>query len=365
MAGATDRKRMIERASQAVRKLYGDGKSVRASLDLAFPTMWASTGSYVLDRIIAGHVPGGVPLGPRRGKVIHVFGPWSVGKSVLVDQVGAEVQRKFKGLVLITETEGSRDPHFANAVGLDLTETEIQRPDTLEELFDYGFDWINDVRKQDMQIPIFWGIDSLETIEAAQTFQVKMSGKQGGAYEFGGGRPGKIGAGLRKMANLCSKHQTSVLMINQIRERPGVMFGKKTGSTGGKAPKFLASCEIELTSSRLGVIETNGRATARWVHAKAVKNKVSAPFASGDFLIDFNKGVQRWPGVLEMLEAEKLVRTKRNKDGSLADSEFTIIRTGEVLPLTEFIAWCARENVLGETVGQRNAELKAEDDPAE
>src|SRR3989304_5720763 len=142
-------------------------------------------------------------------------------------------------------------------------------------------------------------MSSRETGEAGQTCQVKMSGKRGGAYEFGGGRPGKIGAMLRKMANMCSKHPTSVLIINQIRARPGVMFGKKTGSTGGNAPKFLASCEIELAASKFGVIERGGRSVARWVHAKAVKNKISPPFAEGNLIIDFAKGVLRWPGVAE------------------------------------------------------------------
>lgn len=341
-----DRRKLIERASAAVKKAYGAGRSVRASLDLAYPTIWASTGSYVLDRIIAGRVPGGIPFGPKRGKVIHAYGKWSVGKSVLVDMVAKDVQQKLKGLTLVSETEGSRDPHFADAVGLDLEEVEIQRPETIEEMNDLGVEWVEDVRKQDQEIPIFWAIDSLETIEAGQTFQVRMTGKTGGAYEFGGGRPGKIGAMLRKMANMCSKHPTSVLIINQMRARPGVMFGKQTGSTGGNAPHFLASCEIELSTSRFGVIERNGRAVARWVHARAEKNKISPPFAQGDFLIDFARGIRPWAGVAEMLEAEGVIVAAKTPKGQVTGEEFTVVKTGEVLPLKDFVAWSEQSKVL-------------------
>ena len=310
--------------------------------------MWASTGSLVLDRIIAGRVPGGIPFGPKRGKVVHVFGKWSLGKSVLVDMVGANIQKQLKGLVLISETEGSRDPHFANAVGLNLEEVEIQRPDTIEEMSDFGQEWIEGVRKHDQEIPIFWALDSLETVEAGQTFHVKMSGKQGGAYEFGGGRPGKIGSMLRKMAGMCSKHPTSVLIINQIRARPGVMFGKPTGSTGGNAPKFLASCEIELSTSQFGMIRgADGRVRARWVHAKAEKNKISAPFGCGEFLIDFNRGVMKWSGVAEMLADEGIIAVERDpKRKYVVGDDFTVTSTGEVLPLAEFTKWCESSKVL-------------------
>lgn len=342
----SDSRKLIERASAAVRKRYGDNvPSERASVDLVAleDSVFVSTGSLALDRAIAGRIPGGIPVGPKRGRVVHIFGDPSLGKTLLLDMLlmGCQV---IKGLGLVSEVEGSRDPHFAKAIGLDLSLVEIQRPRTVEELFDAGLDFIADVRKSDSDIPILWGWDSLELVEAGKTFGDRMS--ESGSFHYGGGRAEAIGAGCRKVAVECSRHPTTFVILNQIRENVGVMFGAAKKPPGGHAARFFASVEVQLSSSKLGRVEQKGRVTARWVHAKIVKNKIAAPFAECDFLIDFHKGVRRWSGLAEMLDREEIISAKKDQKGRVVGDEFIVTATGECLPLKEFTAWCEREKVL-------------------
>lgn len=347
MVTKAEREKLTRQASAAVRKAYGEGSSERAIKVLAYPSLWASTGSLALDRAIAGQVPGGVPMGPRSGRVIHVFGDPSLGKSVLVDQLVLSVQR-IDGYSLISETEGSRDPHFADALGVDLGQVEIQpAPDTIEQLFDMGLEYHDKIREKDPATPFFWGVDSLELIEAGRTWGVKMSGKESGVYQYGGGRAGAIGAALRKVAHACASYPTSVLVLNQVREKPGVMFGDPKQPTGGKSPRFLASVEVKLTSSELGIVHGVGRAVGRWVHARVVKNKVANPFSECDFYIDFARGLRPWAGVAEGLAKEGVIAIEKTKKGQFAGKEFTVVKTGEVLPTAEFVAWCKRSGALG------------------
>jgi recombination protein RecA len=345
---ADEQRRIVERASALVRKTYGENSSDRADRVLAYPSIFASTGSIVLDRAITGHLPGGIAFGPKRGRVYHGFGDPSLGKSVIGDMIVWHVQSDLNGYNLISETEGSRDAHFADALGTDLERVEIQMaPHTIERMFDMGIDYHDSVRATDKTTPFFWLIDSLETVASGRTFGVKMSGKQGGVYEYGGGRAGAIGDGLRRLADLCAQYPTSVLLLNQVRERPGVMFGDSKTPTGGKSPRFLASAEFKLSASKFGVVDGgNGRGAGRWVHAKIVKNKTASPYAQCEFYIDFQKGLHKWAGLIEALDAEGIVAIKHNPKGQFTGTEFTVRKTGEVLPIGEFTTWVQREKIL-------------------
>jgi recombination protein RecA len=313
---------------------------------LSAPKLWISTGSFALDYALRWKAPGGIPMGPTNGRVIHIFGDPSLGKSVLIDHLVKNTQ-EIGGYTYVSETEGSRDLHFAEALGVNLDDFFVQpAPDTIEQMFDMGIKYHSDVRKHDKTSPFFWGVDSLETIEAGRTFGVTMSGKQGGVHEYGGGRAGAIGAALRKLAHICALYPTTVVLLNQVRDRPGIMFGDPKKPTGGNAPRFLASAEVKLTSSEYGMIRERNRMTGRWVHARLVKNKMAAPFGEADFVIDFKRGIRPWPGVLEQLEADGIVSVKRNKDKTIAEQEFVVVKTGEVLPLAQFTQWCVQEKML-------------------
>lgn len=347
MARTVDLDRVMADVAVAVDKNFPDAHNAIADTDLVAVSNWASTGSLALDRAIAGRIPGGIPMGPKRGRVVHIYGEKSLGKSVLLDMIFLSTQR-MGGLCNVSETEGSRERHFAEAIGVNLRRLNVQRPPTIEMLIDAWLDWEAKTRARvGPDVPLLGGLDSLELVEGKRTYGIKMSGKEGGVHEFGGGRAAAIGAGCRNVAHICATGRTSWVILNQVRESVGVMFGNPKKPGGGKAVPFFASVEIELKSSKYGRIsDDRGRAAGIWVHARVVKNKVAPPFAECEFLIRFDTGVQKWAGVLETLEAEGRVGVKRNKDLTLASNEFTDLKTGEVLPLPQFTKWCMESKVL-------------------
>jgi len=334
--------RLLEMASKRVLRAHKTGLSERASTALALPSQFASTGSLVLDRVTAGRNPGGLPI----GRVVHIPGTWSTGKTLVLDHLCRSVLR-MGGTGLISEAEGSRDPHFANAIGLDLSLLELQRPASLEELFDMGIEWHDGIREQagGETIPLIWGVDSLDATEA-----LKAAGPltKSGGWHYGGGKSEALGAGLRKVVQRCARFPTLVVLLNQTRVDPSIMYGEKNQPTGGNAPRFYSSLEIMLSLSplgsvrgkykgppltplvrkRLGFNKTDaGDIVGRWVRAKISKTKIAPTIGQeADFYIDFQKGVAPWAGLLQKFIREGLVNVKENgevthriEDGEIVD----------------------------------------------
>lgn len=313
---------LIEQASKAVRKRFRSAISQPASEALELPSVWASTGSFALDQLCAGHLPGGLPLGPHQGRVVHIAGEWACGKSVLLDHLFKTTQ-DLGGLGLCSETEGSRDPYFARAIGLNLDLLELQRPDTIEELIDMGLTWHDEIRghKGGETLPVLWGIDSLDSTEAGRSAKEGLS--EGGGWHFGGGRSEALAAGLRKVVKRCARYPTTLVMLNQTRDVVGgLMFGPKKRTSGGNPPHFYASLELMLAPSPLGLVRSGsklpslpqatlrrlglqgdrGAVVGRWVRAKVTKTKLAPTLQQEvDFYIDFRKGVHRWGGLLPVL----------------------------------------------------------------
>lgn len=334
-----DRKVLIKSAGAAVRKAFRGSISDVASKSLEFPSVWASTGSLALDRLITGYNPGGVPIGPRQGRIIHIAGEWSTAKSLLLDHIFLDVLTRLKGLAKCAETEGSRDPHFATAIGLPLDLLVIDRPDTIEQMFDMFEAWHADVRKQDEEIPVVYGVDSLDSTEAEKSAKEGLS--QGGGWHYGGGRAEALGAALRRMARICARYPTTVVLLNQTRDNVGVMFGPKKRTPGGNPPHFYASLELMLSASprpgggfvrsavavppltqaaikRLGLyklytkageVSDKGSVVGRYVTAKVTKTKMSTTLdTTADFYVDFVRGVHRWEGLAERLMFEGVLK---------------------------------------------------------
>jgi len=241
------------------------------------------------------------------------------------------------GLGLCSETEGSRDAHFAQAIQLDLSLLEIQRPETIEELVDMGLTWHDEVRNQKggEELPILWGIDSLDSTEAGKSAKEGLS--EGGGWHFGGGRSEALGAGLRKIVKRCARYPTTVVMLNQTRDAGGVMFGPKKRTPGGNAPHFYAALELMLTPSPLGLIRAEsklsplpaatlkrlglqgadrGVVVGRWIRAKVSKTKIAPTLQQeADFYISFRDGVHRWGGLLPALMKDGIVLL--DEDGTI------------------------------------------------
>lgn len=293
---------------------------------LTLPDVWFSTGSLALDRVCRGYNPGGVPA----GRVVHLAGEWSTGKSLILDHLFKSCIDQ-GGLSLCSETEGSRDPHFAKAIGLDLRLLEIQRPDTIEEMVDSGLAWHDAIRGKPSgkTIPILWGIDSLDSTEAEKSAKAGLSESHG--WQYGGGRSEALGAGLRKMVQRTSRFPTTIVMLNQTRDNVGVMFGPAKRTPLGNPPHFYASLEIMLSAAPLGFqrgpvnalkvtpevrkrlglkAADQGDVIGRWIRAKISKTKVAPTLLQeADFYIDFRKGVHQWGGLFQLLLRQQVITT--------------------------------------------------------
>src|SRR3990167_4694718 len=329
---------LIRRASDKVRRTYKGVISERASSALELPSVFVSTGSLVLDRLCAGVNPGGFPIGPRLGRVVHMAGEWSTGKSLILDHVFKSAQ-DVGGVCLVSETEGTRDTHFADAIGLDLDLLEVQRPATLEEAVDQGLTFHDEIRRSagGASLPFVWGLDSLDSSETQRTADKGLS--DSGAWHYGGGKSEALGAGLKKIVQRCARFPTTFILLNQTRDvvQTGPMqFGPKKRTSGGNAPHFYCSLELMLSPSSLGLVRAKspmqplgkdmirklglygadkGWVIGRWIRAKVAKTKIAPTlFDEGDFYVDFRRGVHRWGGLLQTMLREG--RIELTPDGS-------------------------------------------------
>lgn len=311
---------LIHEATSAVRKKYKGAIIGSGSEELVFPDVWLSMGSLALDRVCRGRNPGGIPIGPKQGRMIHIAGDWSTGKSLILDHLFKSVQ-DIGGIALCSETEGSRDPYFAQLIGLDLDKLVIKRPPTIEEVIDWGIAFHNSIRQTNPTIPILWGIDSLDSVESTKMKGIGLS--ESGGWRYGGGRSEALGAGLKKVSSLCANFPTTLVMLNQTRENIGVMFGPKKRTPGGNPPHFYASLELMLSVGRKGDVRgkyegtkltgeqrkrlgmratERGDVVGRWIRARVSKSKVGATAnQEADFYIAFHRGVHKWAGLLQRL----------------------------------------------------------------
>jgi len=323
------RKTLIELASTAVEKRFKKKGGVAietASDSLITPSLWVSTGSLALDRVCRGFNPGGIPVGPKRGRLVHIAGKWSTLKSLILDHLFKSVQ-ELEGIAVCTESEGSRDPYFPDRIGLDLSEVKIMYPDTIESAFDAGLSFASTIRAVDKEIPIIWGVDSIEAMEAKKTADSGLS--ESGSFHYGGGRTQALGAAFRKVVGETNKHPTTVVLINQTRTNPMILFGDKSTTGGGNAPHFYASLEIFLNPSQKGKVFSpyrgsrlpkelrkklglkvteKGHVAGFWVHARVNKSKVGGTLGREcDIYLDFQTGINPVAGLLEVLLEEGVV----------------------------------------------------------
>ncbi len=323
---------LIQGAKAAVEKKFKDSTVGLGSEKLIYPTQWVSTGSLSLDRLCRGFNPGGLPVGPGQGRVVHVAGDWSTGKSAILDHLCKSIQ-DMGGISAITETEMSRDPHFAQAIGLDLSRVVIFNPPTIEESFAEFEVWHDYVRSKNAEIPIIHGYDSLTATEAQRTADSQLT--ESGLFSYGGGRSQALGDALRRYVNrICGRYPTTLVMLNQTRDKIGVMFGDKKTTPGGNPPHFYASLEIRLSigskgdvrgpyqgaklsaeqRKRFGLRATErGNIIGRWIRARVTKSKVGENLGQDcDFYISFERGINKGSGLLQRLLEEGAVTLGKN-----------------------------------------------------
>ena len=358
-----DRQTLLDAAEASVRKRYKSALIGRAARELELPSVFCSTGALSLDRICARRLPGGVPIGPRSGRVIHVPGEWSTGKSVVLDEMFKSVTVDLGGLGYCAESEGTRDPHFAMAIGLPLDLLELDRPATLEEAVDHFIEWHDTVRAKDPRVPILAGLDSLDSSESERAAKEGLT--EGGGWHYGGGKGEALGAGLRKIVQRCARYPTTFVILNQTRDNVGVMFGPRKRSTGGNAPHFYASLELWLTLSPLGDVRgpyrgtplsaalrkrfgfgptDHGDVVGRWVRARVTKTKVASTLQrTADFYIDFSRGVHKWGGLLQQMiwEGRALVREDGTVQHRTIDADGAV-ESQDFQTVSAWLEWVAQ-----------------------
>ena len=384
------RRELLANAEASVLKRYKGALFGRAEKELVLPSVFVSGGSLALDRICAGRNPGGLPIGPRSGRVVHVYGVWSTAKSLLLDEWFRSVIVDHGGLGYRAESEGTCDPHFANAIGLPLDLLELDRPETLEEAIDHFIDWHDSIRTKNETIPILGGLDSLDSSEAERAADKGLS--EGGGWRYGGGKSEALGAGLRKIVKRTARFPTSFVILNQTRENPGIMFGQKHQSTGGNPPHFYASLELRLTRSPLGDVRgpyrgtpmsavlrkrlgfgptDHGDVVGRWVRATIMKTKLAQTYQrNADFYVDFSRGVHKWGGLLQQMiyEGRILARENNTVQQRLVDPD-GVVETLEFKDANEWTEWIAQHpealTVPVPSPGEQAADFKGDAETVE
>ncbi len=255
------------------------------SHDAIGPIAVISTGALSLDAALG---VGGMP----RGRVIEIFGPESSGKTTLALQVIAQAQ-KAGGMAAFIDAEHALDPAYAKKLGVDIDNLLVSQPDFGEQALEIAEAL---VRSGAVDVLV---VDSV----AALVPKAELDGEMGDSHV--GLQARLMSQALRKLTGLVSKSRTSMVFINQIREKIGVMFGSPETTTGGRALKFYSTVRVDIR--RIAAIKDGDAVIGNRTRAKVVKNKVAAPFREAEFDIMYGEGISATGDLIDLGVAHNVV----------------------------------------------------------
>jgi recombination protein RecA len=278
------RLRAVDLAVSQIEKQFGRGSIMKLGEAHKIDVKTIPTGSLSLDLALGGGVP--------QGRIIEIYGPESSGKTTLALHVVSQVQKK-GGLAAFVDAEHALDPEYAKRIGVNLDDLLVSQPDTGEQALEITETL---VRSNAVDVVI---VDSVAALVPRNEIEGNMGDAQMGLQAR------LMSQALRKLTGVISKSKTTVIFINQLRMKIGVMFGNPETTAGGQALKYYSSVRMDIR--RTEQIKDADRVVGNRVKVKVVKNKVAPPFRIAEFDIMYNEGISTAGDVLDLAVKHELV----------------------------------------------------------
>jgi recombination protein RecA len=283
---ASDKGKALEAALLQIERQFGKGTVMRLGEETRIPVEVIPTGSIALDVALG---IGGLP----RGRVVEIYGPESSGKTTVALHAIANAQ-KGGGIAAIIDAEHALDPDYAQKLGVDTEALLVSQPDTGEQALEIA-DML--IRSGAVDLVV---VDSV----AALVPRAEIEGEMGDSHV--GLQARLMSQALRKITGALSSTKTTIIFINQLREKVGVMFGSPETTTGGKALKFYASIRLDIR--RIETLKDGTEAVGNRTRIKVVKNKMSPPFKVAEFDILYGIGISREGSLIDLGVEQGIVR---------------------------------------------------------